>query len=100
MSKTKPKGKQHESEPITPSQALELLESAVSYCQQAGLQVSAVNDDHGTLTILIPGAFYMLTDNGTHAAFRLQPAEERVDEAPDTTGSVSALADELSETKP
>ncbi len=56
---------------ITAHEALQLLESAVSYCQQAGLQVGATNGDNGTLAILIPNAHYVLTDSGTRAAFRL-----------------------------
>lgn len=56
---------------ITAREALSLLESAVSYCQLAGLQVSAVNGDNGTLELFIPNAHYLLTKSGTRAMFQL-----------------------------
>ena len=56
---------------ITAQDALAMLESAVSYCQAAGLNVSATNGESGTLGLFIPGAHYVLSDNGTRAAFRL-----------------------------
>lgn len=56
---------------ITAPEALQLLESAVSYCQQAGLQVRAANQDDGALAVFIPNAHYVLTDDGAQAAFRL-----------------------------
>jgi hypothetical protein len=60
-----------QAEPLTPAMALTMLESAVSYCQAAGLHIQAANGDNGTLGLFIPGAHYVLTDNGTRAAFRL-----------------------------
>ena len=56
---------------ITAQEALSLLESAVSYCQSAGLNVQAQNGTNGTLGLFIPNAQYVLTDGGTRAAFRL-----------------------------
>jgi len=64
-------GKCKNPRPITAHEALTLLESAVSYCQQAGLQVSAANGNNGTLGLFVSNAHYVLTDNGTHAVFRL-----------------------------
>ena len=58
-------------EPLTPAMALTLLESAVSYCQQSGLNIQAANGDNGTLGLFIPNAHYIITDNGTRAFFRL-----------------------------
>jgi hypothetical protein len=60
-----------QAEPLTPAMALTMLESAVSYCQAAGLHIQAANGDNGTLGLFIPNAHYILTDNGTRAAFRL-----------------------------
>lgn len=60
---------------ITAPEALQLLESAVSYCQAAGLQVNAANNEDGTLALFIPRAQYIVTGDGTRAAFRL--AEQR-----------------------
>ena len=56
---------------ITAQEALTLLESAVSYCQLAGLKVRAANGENDTLTLFIPNTHYILTDNGTKAVFRL-----------------------------
>jgi len=56
---------------ITAQEALTMLESAVSYCQSAGMKVQAINGDNGTLGVFIPGAYYLLTDNDTRAVFRL-----------------------------
>jgi hypothetical protein len=56
---------------ITAQEALTLLESAVSYCQLAGLKVQAANGENDTLTLFIPNAHYTVTDNGTKAAFRI-----------------------------
>lgn len=53
---------------ITAPEALQLLESAVSYCQQAGLGVNAANEQ-GALCLFIPRARYIVTDDGMRAAF-------------------------------
>lgn len=60
-----------QAEPLSPEMALAMLESAISYCQSAGLKVYAANGDNGTLGLFIPNAHYILTDDGTRAAFRL-----------------------------
>lgn len=63
---------------ITAPEALQLLESAVSYCQQAGLGVNASNEISPTgernLALFIPRAQYIVSADGARAAFRL--AEE------------------------
>lgn len=56
---------------LKPEQALAMLESAVSYCQQAGIKIGAVNGDDGTLGLFVQNAYYILTRHGTRAAFRL-----------------------------
>jgi hypothetical protein len=71
---------------ITTQEALTLLESAVSYCEAAGLKVQAANGDNGTLGLFIPSAHYVLTDNGTHAVFRLDPREVSAQEQAATQG--------------
>lgn len=55
---------------ITATEALQLLESAVSYCQQAGLQVNALNEQ-GALCLFIPHAQYSVSEDGLRAAFQL-----------------------------
>ena len=70
-----------QAEPLTPAMALTMLESAVSYCQQAGLQVQAANGAD-TLTLHIPNAYYTLTNNGTSAAFRLRDVAAHRADAP------------------
>lgn len=66
-----------------------MLESAVRYCQQAGLTVHAANGDSGTLGLFIPNAHYAVTDNGTRAAFRLGAFCAARDDVPSigTTGA-------------
>lgn len=60
---------------ITAPEALQLLASAVSYCQQAGLRVNASNEISPTgernLVLFIPHAQYIVSDDGARAAFRL-----------------------------
>jgi hypothetical protein len=68
---TKPRTPRKVIQILAPQEALQLLESAVSYCQQAGLQVRAANQDDGALAVFIPNAHYVLTDDGARAAFRL-----------------------------
>lgn len=69
MARTTRRRKQ--AEPLSPEMALAMLESAIAYCQQAGLKVYAANGDSGTLGLFIPNAHYVLSDDGTRAAFRL-----------------------------
>lgn len=54
----------HKLSPCTPTEAMELLQSALAYCRQAGYQVRAGNRDAG-LMIVIPGAEVVITDDGT-----------------------------------
>jgi hypothetical protein len=77
-------------EPLTPAMALTMLESAVSYCQQSGLNIQAANGDNGTLGLFIPGAHYVLTDNGTRAAFRLGAFYQARDERDAVSNGTSA----------
>jgi len=55
---------------VTPNAALQLLQSASNFCLQAGLQVTAANDDNGTLVLSIPNAHCIQIDGGRHTAFR------------------------------
>ena len=41
----------HAAQPLTPAEALELLQSAVSYCQSAGLKIHAGNMPNLVLSI-------------------------------------------------
>lgn len=50
--------------PITKSEALEILASAVSYCQQSGLKVRYSNYDNG-LALVVEGASVQVADTGT-----------------------------------
>ena len=51
-----------------------MLQSAIGYCQRAGMSVQAANSGGG-LVLTIPGARYALTEDGTAAEFRLdEPA--------------------------
>jgi|GEM_PF-4658831 len=68
---TKARAPRRMNQSITAPEALQLLESAVSYCQQAGLPVRAANQADGALAVFIPNAHYVLTDDGARAAFRL-----------------------------
>lgn len=48
MSKTK--------RPITPAEAIEILTAALSYCQQAGMQIQMINTPNSPdLTLILPG---------------------------------------------
>ena len=75
---------------ITAQEALTLLESAVSYCQLAGLKVQAANGENDTLRLFVPNAHYILTDNDTRAAFRLGAVSAR---PKPTDADVSAQSD-------
>lgn len=50
--------------PVTKSEALEILASAVSYCQQSGLKVRYANHDAG-LALVVEGATVQVADTGT-----------------------------------
>lgn len=49
--------------PLTPVEALDMLHSALWYCQQAGLRVAAGNRA-GVLTLQVNGAQYVTTGGG------------------------------------
>jgi hypothetical protein len=62
------KTKRNAGEPLTAQEALQILQSAIGYCQQAGLAVQAANS--GTdLVLTIPGAYYTTSDSKTEVAF-------------------------------
>lgn len=67
--------------PATPAEALQLLQSAVSYCQQAGLLVRAVNRPAG-LALLVPAAHFEVNDrDGAVFLPGAMPAEQEHDDA-------------------
>lgn len=74
MSKTKKSTtrgeRKKERAPLTKQEALEMLESAIYYCQRAGLSIGGKNES-GALVLTIPHAAYILTHGGTRAAFEL-----------------------------
>lgn len=74
MKRTRRSGAQ----PITAEEALQILQSAIGYCQQAGLKVQAANSGTG-LTLTIPGAYYTTVENSTEVTFHMgtRPAEEQ-----------------------
>ncbi len=49
-------------QPITAGEALEILQSALSYCQRAGLTVNYSNTAHG-LTLYLPCAAVMFEND-------------------------------------
>lgn len=49
--------------PLSPVEALDMLHSALWYCQQAGLKVAAGNRA-GVLTLQVNGAEYVTTGSG------------------------------------
>jgi len=53
MSRTKRNG----ARPLTVQEALEMLQSAIGYCQQAGITVQAANKIEG-LTLIVGNAYY------------------------------------------
>ncbi len=62
MSKTK--------RPIMPAEALEILASALAYCQQAGMQIQTLNSAAtDSLMLILPGVAVDVTSAG--AVFRL-----------------------------
>jgi len=64
------KTKRSVGEPLTAHEALQILQSAIGYCQQAGLAVQAANS--GTdLILTIPGAQYTTADTKAGVTFSL-----------------------------
>ena len=66
-----PRTKRGTVQSVTPEQALQMLQSAIGYCQVAGLTVQAANCDAG-LVLTIPDVGYALTPDGNGAEFRLE----------------------------
>ena len=64
----------------------------MSYCQSAGLNVQAANGDSGTLGLFIPNTHYVLTDDGTRAAFRLGTPSVSAQDGAASIGTLSAQA--------
>ena len=75
MSRTKKNenGKKAKAQPITAQEAVSILQSAIGYCQQAGIAVQAYNWPDG-VTLTLPGVFYRMTNNGTAAEFHIGTA--------------------------
>ena len=73
MSKTKKNGNGKKSLPVTAQEAVNILQSAIGYCQQAGIAVQAHNGPEG-VTLTLPGVFYTMTNNGTAAEFHIGTA--------------------------
>ena len=69
-----PRTKRGTVQPVTPEQALQMLQSAIGYCQVAGLAVQAENSDSG-LVLTLPRVAYGLMPDGSSAEFRLDAAE-------------------------
>ncbi len=65
-----PRTKRGAVQPVTPEQALQMLQSAIGYCQLAGLAVQAANSDAGLL-LTVPGVDYALTADRSSAEFVL-----------------------------
>jgi hypothetical protein len=74
---------------ISPSQALELLQSAIGYCREAGLQPKFVNRA-GTLWLAVPGAELALNADGK-ATIRLADVPET--DVPETKDGGSNAGD-------
>jgi len=65
---------------LRPQEALQLLASALAYCQQAGLQVNAANEPNETLALFVPHARFVTTADGG-AAFELAESAIAADTA-------------------
>jgi hypothetical protein len=71
--------------PITPEESVQLLQSAISYMQRAGLSVLYVNSLEG-LVLTLPGVLYGTNDPGTEPRFFLgvlDPIHPEPELAPD-----------------
>ncbi len=62
---------------VSVPEALQILQSAIGYCQLAGLTVQGTNSKTG-LTLVIPGVFYAAgqTDNGMVFRIGSPPSNE------------------------
>ena len=72
MSKTKKNGSGKQPLPVTAQEAVSILQSAIGYCQQAGIAVQAHNGLEG-VTLTLPGVFYSVTTerDGPAAQFHI-----------------------------
>ena len=70
MSRTKKNGNGKKSLPVTAQEAVSILQSAIGYCQQAGIAVQAYNWPDG-VTLTLPGVFYTVTNEGAAAEFHI-----------------------------
>src|SRR5512143_3678752 len=68
-----PRTKRGAIQPVAPPQALQMLQSAIGYCQMAGLAVQAANSDAG-LVLTVPGVAFDVSPDGASAEFRLAVA--------------------------
>ena len=68
------KTKRSVGEPLTAQEALQILQSAIGYCQQAGLAVQAANSGTG-LTLTIPGAYYTTANEKSGVTFHIGTPE-------------------------
>ena len=60
MSRTKKNGDGKKPVPVTAQEAVSILQSAIGYCQQAGIAVQAHNGPEGVM-LTLPGVFYVVT---------------------------------------
>jgi hypothetical protein len=84
MSRTKKNGNGKKSLPVTAQEAVSILQSAIGYCQQAGIAVQAHNGLDG-VTLTLPGVFYTVTAKREGAA-----AEFHIGTPPTNNGSPEA----------
>lgn len=74
---------------VSAEEALQILQSAIGYCQLAGLRVQGANGDAG-LTLIIPGVFYSTGNTDKGMAFRLgSPPTNESDRASDAENKSS-----------
>lgn len=73
MSRTKKNENANKSLPVTAQEAVSILQSAIGYCQQAGIVVQAHNGPEGVMLALL-GVFYSVTNDGTAAQFHIGTA--------------------------
>ena len=69
------KRKRRELPALTPGDALEMLASAINYCQHAGLKVRAGNMGNGMLAIVVEGAAVASTDGVTRLVVASTPPQ-------------------------
>jgi len=70
MSRTKKNENANKSLPVTAQEAVSILQSAIGYCQQAGIAIQAHNGPDG-VALTLSGVFYTVTNDGTAAQFHI-----------------------------